>query len=235
MNTDKKIAVITAIYGDIDDLKEMPVQSISFDRFCFTDSNIIPKDKSEFNGWKLIRPSYPRYDLHPRIKAKYFRTFSHSVSELKSYDIIIWIDGSIKIINPDFVEFMIKDISENEMCFFKHHTRNCAYEEANICKQYVTKYLSEPLHEQILEYSIEGFPKNNGLIETGCFAKLINSRTNKVMEEWFMENIKYSYQDQVSLPYVLWKNKFIPRIIEKNIHNNEYCIREPRPHQKELI
>lgn len=227
-----KIALITAIFGDLDALKNVCPQSVPADKFCFTNSVIMPFD--DCNGWKVIHPNYPRHDLHNRIKAKYFRTLSHTIKELSIYDIIIWIDASIEIINEEFISFMAGNIVKNDMSFFKHSARECIYEEAEFSKPAV-KYANEPIDQQIQQYLSEKYPFKNGLIETGCFSRKINAKTNKIMEDWWMENIKYSYQDQISLPYVLWKNNFHPFIIDKNIHDNEYCFRKQRPIEKEML
>ena len=233
MNTSTyKIALITAIFGDLDDLKPVPEQSVPVDKFCFTNNHNIPA--GEFRGWKVIHPDYPRYDLKNRIKAKYFRTLSHTVKELQPYNIVIWLDGSIDIINPEFVAFMTNQVRTSGLVCFKHSVRNCIYEEAIVSKQ-GPKYTGEPIDEQIAQYRSEKYPERHGLIETGCFAKIINPETNKIMEQWWHENIKYSYQDQISLPYVLWKNYYNPSIIDKNIHDNEYCFRPARSEEKEKI
>lgn len=233
MNTSTyKIALITAIFGDLDDLKPVPEQSVPVDKFCFTNNLNIPA--GEFRGWNVIHPDYPRYDFKNRIKAKYFRTLSHMVKELKAYDIVIWLDGSIDIINPEFVYFMAQNVVRSGLAVFKHSIRDCIYEEAIVSKL-GPKYNGEPIDEQIAEYRNSGYPEKNGLIETGCFVKLIDIPTNRIMEQWWHENIKYSYQDQISLPYVLWKNCYHPFIIDKNIHDNEYCVRPARSEEKEKI
>lgn len=233
MNTpNHKIALITAIFGDLDDLNPVPEQSVPVDKFCFTNNPNI--HAGEFRGWNVIHPDYPRYDLKNRIKAKYFRTLSHTIKELQPYDIVIWIDGSIDIINPKFVAFMTQDVIKSWLVCFKHSVRDCIYEEARVSKE-GHKYAGEPIDEQIAQYASENYPTCNGLIETGCFAKVINPETNKIMEQWWLENIKYSYQDQISLPYVLWKNYYNPTIIDKNIHDNEYCFRAARSEEKEKL
>lgn len=227
-----KICLITAIFGDLDDLKPVPLQTVQADQICFTNSDIIPKEV--FNGWKIIHPGYPRHDMHNRMKAKYFRMLSHNVKELKPYNIHIWRDASIDIISEDFISFMAQPVMQGGLCVFKHSTRDCIYDEA-IASTQSSKYTNEPLLVQAEEYRSCGYPEKNGLIETGCFSRFINDETNKIMEDWWHENIKYTYQDQVSLPYVLWKNKFSAYYIKKNIHNNEYCVRPPRAPEKEIL
>lgn len=225
-----KIALITALFGDLDTLKEIPIQSIPIDKFCFTNNHIIENTYD----WKIIYPDYPRHDLCNRMKAKYFRMLSHKVEELQSYTIIIWIDASLQVISNEFINFMIKDIREKDIFFFKHHSRSCIYHEAEFSKT-SKKYNLEPIDNQIQKYKSDSYPQNNGLMETGCFIRIINPETNKIMEDWWHENIKYSYQDQISLPYILWKNKFIAGQINRNIHDNEYFFKINRVLEKELL
>lgn len=228
----RRIALVTAIFGNLDDLKPVAEQSIPMDKYCFTDNPEIID--GSFDGWKIVRPDYPRYDLKNRLKAKYFRMLSHRVEELRQYDIVIWIDASIFVISPDFAEFMTKDVATSKMVFFRHSVRNCIYEEALASKR-TPKYDLEPIDQQVSAYMADGYPAGNGLIETGCFAKLIDPEVDRIMESWWVENMKYSYQDQISLPYVLWKNKFSPSIMDKNIHDNEHTFRPARSEEKERL
>lgn len=228
-----KIALITAIFGDYDTLKVVPDQTINIDKFCFTNSKILPEE--EFNGWKLIYPDYPRPDLHNRMKAKYFRMLSHTIKELKQYEIIVWVDASLQVIDPDFIRHITIFLDDYKIKFYNHHVRDCIYEEAIISSTYFKKYAAEPIEQQIKSYKEEGYPQKNGLIETGCFARIINNDTNKLMEDWWLENIKYSYQDQISLPYVLWKNNFKPFIINENIHNNNLFFRVERTPENDIV
>jgi hypothetical protein len=34
------------------------------------------------------------------------------------------------------------------------------------------------------------------------------AKLQKINTDWWQENVKWSYQDQISLPYVLWKNNY---------------------------
>ena len=44
------------------------------------------------------------------------------------------------------------------------------------------------------------------------------------MNDWWEENLMYSYQDQLSLPYVLWKNNAKPLLLNETEFNesNEF-------------
>jgi hypothetical protein len=44
------------------------------------------------------------------------------------------------------------------------------------------------------------------------------------MEEWWKEIEKFSYRDQISFPYVCWKNDFKPDICDQDIYNNEWLL-----------
>ena len=43
----------------------------------------------------------------------------------------------------------------------------------------------------------------------------------KLFDDWWNENLQKSYQDQISWPYVLWKNDVLPdNVIYENVFNN---------------
>ena len=66
-------------------------------------------------------------------------------------------------------------------------------------------------------YNNENFPDNTGLIE-GCL--IVRKHNEKdcvnLMNKWFEEIEKYSYRDQLSFNYILWKTKNKIKYISKN-------------------
>src|SRR5690606_14261472 len=58
---------------------------------------------------------------------------------------------------------------------------------------------------QIEAYRQEGFTDNLGLYANNFFIRPNNEQYNRFYEMWYTEVEKWSYRDQLSLPYVLWK------------------------------
>ena len=59
------------------------------------------------------------------------------------------------------------------------------------------------------------------LFAAGCFIYRNNPRVRKVMREWWYYVSRYHTNDQLSLPYVIWK-KVSFRITDENFLNSRY-------------
>ena len=232
----KKIAVITSIFGNYDNLKEHNINNKDkVDWYCFTDNTHIQN-----NTWTIINTPYhleniDAFDIqntnsYPNIKhdqkiynmmcAKFYKAKAHTIDILKKYDHFIWIDGSI-ILRPTFLDKMMEHTKHHELIQFKHSTRDNIKDETNVSIQ-MEKYKSQKINEQYAEYINSGFPDKTGLFENTIMVRKNNNRCNAIYDKWWVHNLKYSYQDQISYPYVLWSLKEIPDyIIEKNVFNND--------------
>ncbi len=135
-------------------------------------------------------------------------------------DYTIWIDGSIQVKSPLFIEELISNISKYGIAMFVHPDRDCIYEEL-LASLPMKKYKNRPLQEQIDSYKKQEYPIKNGLMAAGVIVRKTDTkRLKKIDEDWWQENIIWTYQDQLSLPYVLWKNKYWYDEIKLNLWNN---------------
>ena len=241
ITTPYKIAVITSIFGNYENLKDhLNVQNYNaFDWYCFTD-NIKQKKKGV---WTIINtPYHLQNETNQTYKnsfnnitdentknmmyAKYYKAQMHKIDILQDYDYYIWIDGSIKL-RPNFVNNLIKLINLNkdiDLINFRHSARSNIKDEVYYCKDW-PKYKAQDLEYQYKYYLKNGFPDNIGLFELTSFYRKNNDRTNAVFDDWWIQNQQFSYQDQVSFPYSLWKsNKINQLILDENVMNNDkYC------------
>jgi hypothetical protein len=227
-----KVCVYTAVYGGHDDLKNQPAQSISTDFVCFTDSS----DLRPPACWKVIRNNrVPR--LHPRMRAKYFKILSHrifpngrpSIRETGAfgvrrmwdrYDYVIWLDGNAQIQDADFSRKVISYVGASGWAMFPHPERDCIYDEV-LQSATMPKYHVQPIHEQAASYRTEGYPAKNGLMACGLIARQARADLGGINEMWWRENRRWTYQDQLSLPVVLWRlGRGFDRI-EKNLWHND--------------
>jgi GT2 family glycosyltransferase len=206
------IAVYVTIFGDYDNLKAWPTQNVRADYFIITDN---PKLKVE--GWKTIVPEFPRRDLHPRMRAKYFKLFPWEA--LPTYEMSIYIDASIQVKSNHFVEFCIRNLT-GDMVLFRHPDRACIYKEAAASIS-LKKYQAEPVMKQV-EYYKTFHPVNAGLYACGVMVRKHTPIVHKVMHDWWFENVKWSYQDQLSFPVVCRLNDFTPAVFEENQYSNEF-------------
>lgn len=208
-----KVAIYTAVFGGYDSIKPQVKQTIETDFFCFTDQEITHPD------WNVV--SIPA-EGNARKQAKWFKLMPHHVSQLNGYDFAIWIDGSFEIKRPDFVEWVLSFIKESGWAVFRHNQTSCIYDEADAMAK-VIKYHGSPINEQAAYYKEQGYPAQNGLYFCGLIARDMSRGVWKsVCSAWWSENDRWTLRDQISLPYVLWKEKATIDIIEGNLFKQPY-------------
>jgi len=152
--------------------------------------------------------------LDSRRRSKRPKLNPHSIPILNNYKYMIWIDGSMSIINMNFVSEILSYMKNGFVVSPHFDGRHCAYGEATIRPP---KYAKEPLDEQVAFYVSDGFPTEYGLYECGVSARdLSNPKVKEVGELWHQQNLTWSYQDQVSFPYCLWKTQFQPDVLPKS-------------------
>lgn len=148
--------------------------------------------------------------LPERHLAKYPKMLAHEL--LPNVEAYVWLDGSMQITSPSFVDWLVEQLGDHDAGFFSHPDRSCAYEEARYCINEIAEgngYLAERYNPdalllQLRHYNAAGFPKNLGLHCGGIFIRRNNARTNLLFERWWKEQM-HSLQDQISLPYVMWQ------------------------------
>lgn len=192
------IYVYTALIGGFDFLKEQHViDGVTY--ICYTDLQDVYS-----LTWNIMHAK-PEHE-HPRISAKRYKCLAHDYLPADcTYS--IWIDASIMIRTPDFVPTCIESLKSNPVALMKHPMADCAYEEAKGCAN-VPKYRGERIMEQMAHYRSLGFPGHFGLAAGGIIVRdMKNPLVREIGKQWLNENLMWTYQDQLSLPYVLWKNK----------------------------
>lgn len=152
-----------------------------------------------------------------RRRAKRPKLNPHSIDILNNYKYLIWIDGDMEILTPGFVPEIISFLNNGFVISPHFDNRHCAYTEAEIRPK---KYAKEPLDQQVAFYKQEGFPKDFGLYECGVSARdMTNLEVKKLGEFWYEQNMTWSYQDQVSLPYCLWKTGYKPDVLPQSFRD----------------
>jgi len=199
MNKKNKIVVYTAIVNNYDTLKEPREVSPNCDYICFTD-NLKLKSKV----WQ-IRP-LPESELDFTRQCREVKLRPHRY--FPDYDYSIYIDGNVEIVG-DMEELLDKYLILKGAVFttLEHQARCCVYDEARACIE-KGKDDEEIINKQVAEYKKLGFPEKYGLFETPVLIRKHNDpNVIQVMEEWWQEVSHKSKRDQLSLDFVLWKNK----------------------------
>lgn len=210
MSCKNQKVIYTCITGDYDKLLEVQKKDEGFDYICFTDNPSLESDTWE------IRLIDGLEHLNNVRKQRYIKINTHKF--LSEYDLSIWVDGNIQVLGK-FNELIEKHHS-GYMTTFKHPWNHCIYQECRGCA-IVKKDDPFVMLKQTMGYMKEGYPKDNGLVETKMIIRYHNeTKCIELMEGWWNELDKGSHRDQLSFNYVLWKqNKTINIIEEKYVHN----------------
>lgn len=195
----KKIAVYTCIIGGYDNLNDPVIINENIDYFVFTDHDItskiwtekdIPQEVLKLNDNTLVN----RYlKFHPK-------------ELFPEYDYVAYVDGNVKVIS-DITPLFKYTKNLIGVAFHSHSLRNSIYDEVEVLKIF-KRGVPTKLDRQVEKYRKEGFPSQYGLPEaTIILSDLSNSRIRNFFEQWWQEFLKSeSFRDQISLPYILWKN-----------------------------
>ncbi len=103
--------------------------------------------------------------------------------------------------------FAIINIRNADILIPEHNLRDCIFEELEAVKK--VKLDDEERLQKVENYLLaNNMPKSYGLNETNIMYRKHNvTFIKKIMNEWWNMIENYSKRDQLSLSYVLWKNK----------------------------
>lgn len=206
-----KPAVLTAIYGGYDTLKDPPEQSIDCEWVCVTDD---PDLRSDI--WRIEYEAFK--DVHPRLAAKNAKFVPWRYSQAEQS---VWIDGSAQITSSTFVAEVLETLGDSHIAQIEHPWRGCIYEEARASYE-LPKYEGLPVYEQVRTYRNEGHPENWGLWATGLIARNHTSEMERLGVHWFQECNLWTYQDQLSEPHLLRRLGIRPVEFEHPLHGNPW-------------
>ena len=205
----ERVAIYTAIFGGYDTLREQPAMP-GVDFVCFTDNRTLHAP-----GWRVVHA--PRKG-HPRMAAKFFKMLPHRV--LPRYHQTIWIDGGVQLQRTDFAAVALNAMDDHGLGLFRHPVRDTVQSEAQFCLS-VEKCCGQPMLEQVRHYRARGFPDATGLFAGGVLARESgNRRIRQLGRMWLRENVRWSFRDQLSLPFLLWKLRIEPGVVPYNLWDN---------------
>lgn len=195
-NNKPRVAIYTAITGNYDSLKLPEVMDDRFDYIVFSDT---PMPETGVYDVRSISNS----EKDGIRAARYVKTHPHEL--LKDYDVAIWIDANIMIL--DDIYSLVEDFidSGKALAAIPHPLRDTIYEEAQECIAR-GKDNKDLILKQINDYQSAGFDKK-GLIESNFMMfDLNNTDLNKMLDTWWEQITTYSRRDQIGLPYAIAKH-----------------------------
>ncbi|WP_319589880.1 glycosyltransferase domain-containing protein [uncultured Draconibacterium sp.] len=212
-----KKAIYTTLVGDYDTLKDPECIADDWDYICF--SNNLRSD--QFKIWEIRK--IPFYHSNNSVLSRFPKLNPHKV--LPEYDYSIYLDSNIQITGEYIYNKADKLISQKQLIsIIKHPLRNCIYDEAEICKNDGLES-KKNINELISFLKQENYPKEVGLFENNLiFRNHMDSQIINLSNSWWDMYLRFAKRDQLSLCYLLWKNKiscssFMPE--SKSTRNHE--------------
>ena len=219
----KKI-IYSVLIGEYDQINSFQKQK-DFDYFLFSDKNY------NNTNWTIlpIPKKFLTFNLSIYKITRFIKIFPHLF--FKNYELSIYIDASFNIIG-DLDDLLLRILTPKySMYSIQHPERNKIFHEFSAVLDW-KKENKSIVNLVKNRYIKEKFPDNLRLTEN-CI--IIRKHNNKqiinLMEEWWKEVKLYSYRDQLSFNYVMWKIGmkvyYIPKIFIIDYFSH-------RPHSLEI-
>lgn len=175
--------------------------------------------------------------MHPRLRAKMPKMIVWE--DKPGYDYYVWADSRFSILDELAIERLVDECIGVDACFFNHAAsgghaaRSSVKQELDFVlelmkynNQYLLdRYQGERMKEQVDHYSQDPNWKDDTLFECGIFIyskKIIEDKNHNLMKEWFYHNCLWSIQDQLSLPYLIYKFNINYKTLPGTVYDNKY-------------
>ena len=206
-----RIALITGCYGQYDPVRDLPEWHGFDDAVCVSDSQ-----DGIGSGWRI---HIDKRDEPPRLAAKRPKMMPWLFTDC---DAAVWIDASFQIIGRGFYQFARQHLERNDFTVWKHpEGRDCISQEGPVCWDW-PKYQDSDIRGQIKHYADQGMPRFWGLFACGMIGYRFTPEVKALGSRWLQENEKWSVQDQISLPFLLWRSGMPFGIWRANEYDNEF-------------
>ncbi len=208
-----KICIASANLGGIDAGVEMPAQDLPA-------------------GWRIEFKSFADGDLParplsltPRMQSKLPKMCGFEW--FKDADLIAWIDSAYTVASGGLAAWLVEALGDGEICLMPHFARRSLAEEIEFMTRHMaagdryltSRYAGEPVAEQVSCYLADGGFEDQWLAAAGCFVYRNSPRMQAAMKDWLIECVKWSSQDQLSLPYVLHRHGVSPKWMDCSVWN----------------
>jgi hypothetical protein len=190
-----RAAVLSAIYDQYDIVKPTLAQhGIDVEWVLVTDDEALFRGDTDPRGWQIVYDPWP--GLHPNRAAKHPKMLP---TDYTAADKSVWLDASFAVTSPRFVAEVLSHAEP--LAQFVHPWRDCALAEAQASAP-IPKYAGEPVLAQADAYRAVGHPEAWGLWATGVIARQHTPEVVAWGKAWLAEIERWSFQDQISHPYV---------------------------------
>lgn len=189
------LVVYTAVFGGYDTLRDPLTVQADVRYVCFTD-----RPQLNVNVWEIVideklATSNARAARYRKIRPDIF---------LPDIHYSLWVDANILFRGGNLLRLIQTYLSKCDLALFAHAERICVYREADAVLA-LRKEFPPNVHRQMQAYRNDGYPKNNGLCETGVMLRKHTTALYEFNEFWWRELVKWTHRDQLSFNYACWK------------------------------
>lgn len=202
-----RVAVVSAVFGGYDEPVFTPQTIPCSYTLVSDDSVLVPRDAD--HQWFQVG------GLHPRLVGKFVKCRPWEYADA---DVFVWMDGSFEL-KPEAIEQMVVELGDGLVGFFPHEARTSIVSEASYSSR-LPKYEGLPVVEQAEFYVGLGLPGPSGLWAGGLFIWRDCSEVRQLGQLWLDEICRWTIQDQISLPFVLWRCGIVPRVLSGGVLSN---------------
>jgi len=206
-----RVAIVTASFASFDPVRPLPKNHGFDDAVCVSDNLV------EFgSGW---RSHVVKTSESPRLAAKRPKMMPWLYTDC---DAAIWVDASFEL-TDSFGEWAREHLTRHDFVVWQHpEGRNDFLDEAAVCWDW-PKYRGSDLRSQTKRYLEAGMPRGWGLFACGVVGYRFTSEVKRLGSLWHLEQER-SVQDQVSLPFLLWREGLPFGIWQANEYSNPHAI-----------
>jgi hypothetical protein len=214
------VAIYSAIYGDYE-ASVKPIVGSGAAAFMFTDNPKIA-EQCEPAGWRpvLTEAPYAHFEanpangdpavVRPMLAHKFWKTHPREAfwTVEMNPDVSIWLDGSMELVlmRTEFASRCLAALGDDDWSVMPHPWRNCIFDEAVYSSTLIFRYNPAAMMRQHDAYLEAGHPRGWGLFATGNMVRRHTDAVQAVGQDWWLENLMWSHQDQISLPFMFAKH-----------------------------
>lgn len=201
-----RLAAVCAIYGGYDLVPPVPPGF---------DDAVLVTDRPVVSGWRnvVLESEEP-----PRLAAKAAKCRPDRFTECEAS---VWMDGSWHVRDGRYAALARELLERHELVLWRHpEDRDCLYAEAAHCRDW-PKYRDQPLDDQVAAYRAEGVPEHLGLWALTSMARRHTEGMRALGDAWCAEIRRWTIQDQVSFPVVLWRSGVTPGVFPYDQLDND--------------
>lgn len=194
-----RIALVTACFGSYDPIRDLPDDHGFDDAVLVTDDRSFGTDTVSRIGWRVHLENSGEF---PRLAAKRPKMMPWLYTDC---DAAVWLDASFEIIGVGFRDWAEGHLNRSDFVVWQHPEGRVDVSDEARVSMTLKKYEGSRVLEQAQFYKSDGLPDNWGLFAAGTVGYRFTNKAKRFGSLWHSENVKWSIQDQISLPYLLWR------------------------------